>query len=200
MHRLRHDVVVEQWKWDVPGAADGLERDQFDTQDAVYLVLMGEPETRRQGRAVACSRLLPTTGPHMMSEVFADFCTLQPSPRGPDVWEYSRHLSDPTLFDDRAASKRARALITLALNTYCLDQGIRRLVWLTHLPMFNLAQQLWTTEPLGLPDRRDGADETLIAGVSSIDLSALQRTHAIYEAIQTNYDPLAGCVPGLVAA
>jgi len=38
MFRLRYKIFVEQLGWDLPHAKDGLEIDEFDTEDTIYLI------------------------------------------------------------------------------------------------------------------------------------------------------------------
>ena len=104
MHRTRYDVVVKQWGWEIPGITDGYDKDQFDTDETVYVVVTDTSV----GGVVASSRLNPTTSPHMLSELFAEYCELQDYPVGADVWECSRFVIDRTLFNDPLAEFRIR--------------------------------------------------------------------------------------------
>lgn len=61
------------------------EIDIYDRDEALYLLAKAEPE----GQVLASARLLPTTGPHLMSDRFAAACRDTP-PRGPNIWEVSR--------------------------------------------------------------------------------------------------------------
>ena len=57
-HRIRHDIYVGERRWMELARPDGREIDQFDTDDAVYLLGI---ET--DGRVVAGSRLMRTDRP-----------------------------------------------------------------------------------------------------------------------------------------
>jgi N-acyl-L-homoserine lactone synthetase len=72
MHRDRYRVFVEGLKWPLPMAHDGIERDQFDTDTAVYLI-DGDATQPHRGSL----RLLPTTSAHLMAHAFVD---LDPAP------------------------------------------------------------------------------------------------------------------------
>ena len=169
MHEMRYRIVVDEWGWHIPGIRDGYDKDQFDTDATVYvLVLSGD------GEVLASARLNPTTRPHMMSELFADHCDLQPFPVGSDVWECSRFVTDRTRMRDPVEDFRTRCRLGLGLTVWCLDQGVSRLSWLTHQKFYNLVQRVWSTEPLGLP-RRDGDDWAWIPAVSKIDHQTLDR-------------------------
>ena len=86
MHRLRAKIFHDRMKWPVI-VSDGGERDHFDTLNPLYVV--GSTD----GQVYACARLLPTTGPNMLRDVFPD---LLPSGgvSGPTIWESSRFCVD----------------------------------------------------------------------------------------------------------
>ena len=83
MFRLRHEVFKERLKWDV-GSASGKEQDAFDNFDAVYIVC------EEDGEVLGSCRLLPTTGPYMLKNVFPELLHGAPAPVAEDVWEISR--------------------------------------------------------------------------------------------------------------
>ncbi len=169
MHEMRYRVVVCEWGWEIPGVVAGYERDQFDTAETVYVIAQNDA-----GEVVASSRLNPTTHPHMLSELFADYCDLQPWPVGTDVWECSRYVTERSKFRDPVEDFRARCRLGIGLTVHCIDQGITRLSWLTHQKFYNLVQKVWDTEPLGLPRRTD-SDWAWIPAVSRIDQATLDR-------------------------
>src|ERR1700716_3981750 len=83
MFRLRHEVFKERLAWEV-GSQNGRERDMFDDLDPVYIVC-------EEGNDVLGSwRLLPTTKPYMLKDVFPELLYGMPAPEAPDVWEISR--------------------------------------------------------------------------------------------------------------
>tara|TARA_R110001606_G_scaffold14834_2_gene61924 strand:- start:2578 stop:3228 length:651 start_codon:yes stop_codon:yes gene_type:complete len=169
MYRMRYRIVVGEWKWDIPGIDVGYDKDQFDTGETVYVIVRNDG-----GDIVATSRLNPTTRPHMMSELFSDYCNLQPYPVGADVWECSRFVTDRSMLADPVEDFQVRCRLGLGLTAYCLDNGISRLSWLTHQKFFNLVQRVWKTEPLGLP-RRVGDNWAWIPAVSTIDEATFDR-------------------------
>src|SRR5436305_7495939 len=84
MFRERKRVFVDRLGWEVPVVAGEFEIDQFDTDDAVYFLALDA-----NGTQLGSCRLLPTTRPHLMSEVFPHLCE-RGVPTGPDVWEITR--------------------------------------------------------------------------------------------------------------
>jgi len=83
MFRLRHEVFKERLDWEV-GAGGDRERDMFDDLDPVYIVC------EEEGEVLGSWRLLPTTGPYMLKNVFPELLYGMPAPEGPDIWEISR--------------------------------------------------------------------------------------------------------------
>ena len=79
--RRRHDHFVGQKHWR-PESPDGREIDQFDTAAATYVLGMEDDEV------VTSARLIPTSEPHLVSEVFPHYCDLG-VPRRPDWAEWA---------------------------------------------------------------------------------------------------------------
>jgi len=164
----RYKIVVEEWGWEIPGITPPLEKDQFDTDETVYILVRDD----ELGRITASSRLNPTTKPHMMSELFSDFCTLQPYPVSPAAWEWSRLVFDRRAYKDRARELKIRTALSLGIHQFCTDAGIRELSYLTHHMAYNLVQKVWDTEPLGLPKQAEDQTMTWIAAKSKVDQAA----------------------------
>ena len=61
--RFRHAQFVERLGWKELKSEDGREIDRFDTDDAIHLVV------EKAERIVGYTRLLRTSGPHLLSEV-----------------------------------------------------------------------------------------------------------------------------------
>lgn len=82
--RYRHRVFVEKLGWQLR-CENALEYDQFDRDDTVYVVAHNE-----EHEVVGTARLLPTTRPYLLGEIFPHLLRGLPVPRSPDVWELSR--------------------------------------------------------------------------------------------------------------
>lgn len=87
MHQLRRTVFSERLGWSV-NVVNGLELDQFDLPEAHYLVHYAS-----DGRVNACTRLLPTTGPYLLADVFPELVDGE-MPRAHDIWESTRFCAD----------------------------------------------------------------------------------------------------------
>jgi acyl-homoserine lactone synthase len=140
--RLRHEIFVEERKWEALRKPDGREIDAYDNDDAIYLLSL---ENRR---VLGGYRMYPTTKPTMMSEVFPHLAAVRGCPANPLVWEWSR------FFVSRERRDGALNLeLMAAAQEFCLDQGIERLCLVMEtwwLPRFHDIGFVVT--PLGLPE------------------------------------------------
>ena len=80
----RHKVFIDMLGWPLP-VRDGMELDQFDRPDARYVVAHDD-----HGAVIGTARLLPTTQPYLLGEVFPHLMGDQPVPCSDEVWELSR--------------------------------------------------------------------------------------------------------------
>jgi acyl-homoserine lactone synthase len=170
MHRFRYDVAVNQWGWKIPGIQDGYDKDDFDTEETIYFLSY----SNGGDRLVGCARLNSTSKPHMLSEVFSDLCDLQPVPRDPSIYEYSRYI-----IDHQGLSKedqfRIRGRMTASINRFCLEVGINALTWFAYQQMYPRALKVWDTKPLGVPKYFEDDKATYVAAISRMTQEGLCR-------------------------
>ena len=83
MFRQRHDVFITEKGWKLKGY-NGLEFDQYDTAETIYLM-----QFDGRDNIIASMRMNPTDGPYMLADIFGEVCEV-PIPRGRDVWELTR--------------------------------------------------------------------------------------------------------------
>jgi N-acyl-L-homoserine lactone synthetase len=159
MFRDRKAIFVDWLKWDIP-VVDGVhEKDQFDTDDAIYLVDEGGPETAHLGAHLGSVRLLPTTGPYLLGDVFPALVA-GGAPRADDVWEITRLCTTPRLRGADAIAVRRR--IAQALCETALLYGVSRFVAVAHMEWLSgVIATGWETRPLGLPQKV--GEETIAA-------------------------------------
>ena len=144
MHADRKRVFVDLLKWDVPHD-ERFERDEFDDDDAVYLVVL-HPDS---GKHLASTRLLRTDKRHILGGIFPQLCD-GPLPCGGDVRELTRFCLAPAI--GRSARHQARNRLVRGLIEYALMTSIRaytgvaEIAWLSQI----LAAG-WAVRPLGLP-------------------------------------------------
>jgi len=84
MFQLRAKVFADRLGWDV-NVKNGFERDRFDDINPLYLLSIGS-----QGQLNGSLRLLPTTGPNMLTDVFSKILDKGDEVRSPLIWESSR--------------------------------------------------------------------------------------------------------------
>lgn len=149
-YRIRHDVYVGERKWMKLARADGLERDQFDNDNALYVLAMEDD------KVVGGSRLIPTLKPHLLSEVFPYLANVRGLPRAHDIYEWTRvHV-----VKDRREGRNGGPIagsIYCGILEFCLAQGISSLTALVEmwwLPRFH--EMGWELRPLGLPELIEG--------------------------------------------
>lgn len=82
--KFRHRVFVQELGWPLP-TENTQERDVFDRDDTVYVIARDA-----SGEICGCGRLLPTTHPYLLSEVFPELVGEMPLPHVRDIWELSR--------------------------------------------------------------------------------------------------------------
>ena len=108
MFRMRAEVFSGRHGWDV-SVENGREIDRFDKEDPLYLLSLHEQSGQLRGAV----RLLSTTGPNMLRDVFSE---LMPggAVESPLIWESSRFAVNPRIFE---ANDRAEANHTVNRTT-----------------------------------------------------------------------------------
>ncbi len=84
MGYYRREVFINQLGWGL-NTVNGMELDEFDGPDAVYVCSHDE-----DGQVSGVARLLPTTAPYLMEKVFPQLWGGKDLPRDPKIWELSR--------------------------------------------------------------------------------------------------------------
>ncbi len=105
LYQMRARVFKDRLNWEVD-VKDGREIDYFDDCDPVYLV----SKNQYTGRVEGGLRLLPTTGPNMLRDVFPVLLPDGEIVESPLIWESSRFAIDPDLATD--GSRRLHAVTT----------------------------------------------------------------------------------------
>lgn len=85
MHTLRAKVFKDRLGWEVP-IMSGMEIDGYDALEPMYMMIR-EPGA---GALRGCWRLLPTEGPYMLKDSFAQLLHGMPAPSDARIWELSR--------------------------------------------------------------------------------------------------------------
>jgi len=129
----RYKVFVENLGWDLH-APDGLEQDQFDRPDTIYVAARND-----EGEVCGCARLLPTTRPYLLSEVFPQLLNGAMPPRSTEIWELSRFAAVDFNTPDQSPLRQMSSDIAIALLQAAIDCAAK-----------NGAKRLITVSPLGI--------------------------------------------------
>ena len=120
VYRFRHRFFVHHKKWETLAKADEREIDEFDTPEAVHIVGLDD-----SGDISTYTRLLPTTAPHLPSDVYPELLQGNPEPTGPDIWEWTRAAINPFKRDSGKGASRIKGEFYAAVVETCLHLGIR---------------------------------------------------------------------------
>jgi acyl homoserine lactone synthase len=154
MHVLRRKVFLDRLGWSVHCDKDGRERDVFDTLDPLYLVAC-EPE--QPSRALGCWRLLPSTGPYMLRDVFPELLGGQPAPDIGRVWEISRFAIDMEAGGGTFGFSLLPALMLRSLVRHAATHGIESIVGVTTVAVERMLRKLGFEVERYAPPRRIGS-------------------------------------------
>jgi N-acyl-L-homoserine lactone synthetase len=134
MARYRHRVFVEMLGWPLQTREQGLEFDQFDREDTMYVVARDACDD-----VVGTARLLPTTRPYLLRELFPQLLHGQPMPSTPRIWELSRFAA----VDFGAANTTPMAQLSSPVAVGLLRETMR-------VAAAFGAERLITVSPLGV--------------------------------------------------
>lgn len=171
MHRLRYRVFKERMAWTVTAQGDQ-EIDSFDANSPVYLLYRRRDEMPIEG----CVRLLPSTGPTMVRDVFGALTEGGVVATTPAVWESSRFAVDISGATD--APKRGLVSPAYELFAGMIEFGLHRkliaIVTVTDVRMERILR--WANWPL----RRIGqpcmiGKTAALAGYLEVSFEALHR-------------------------
>jgi len=134
----RHRIFIETLKWDLP-TENGREQDQFDGPQTGYVIARDET-----GAICGCARLLPTTGPYLLADVFPQLLHGAPVPRHERIWELSRFASmncgAPHQLSRQMELKVAEHVFATALH-FAARHGVERFVTVSPLGVERLLRR-----------------------------------------------------------
>lgn len=181
MFEDRKSVFVDLLGWDVPVLDGRFEVDQFDDEQAFYLIIADE-----SGDHLGSARLLRTTADHILGSLFRQLCADAP-PSGPDIFEITRFcLSRRTT---AAVRRLTRNRLVSALAWHALETGIRTYTGVAEMAWF---QQIlafgWDCRPLGPPKRLECGFVGALAIDIRDDTPALLAANGIWEPVADGCD------------
>lgn len=137
--RYRHQIFVERLGWQLH-TRDGTELDQFDRPDTIYVVAQDD-----DGHVVGCARLLPTTRPYLLQEIFPQLLNGLPPPSSRQIWELSRFAAAdlstrPGTHAGQLSSPIAVQLMQEAIRTAAI-LGARQLITVSRIGIERLLKR-----------------------------------------------------------
>lgn len=124
--QLRKTVFFDRLGWDVSINGE-VERDEYDDLNPAYLLWCNETRDQLYGAV----RLMPTTGPTLLYDVFRETFPLARDLMSPTIWEGTRMCIDEMAIErDYSGLRpdRAFSLLLLALCEVALHHGIDTLI------------------------------------------------------------------------
>ncbi|ABE36319.1 autoinducer synthetase family protein [Paraburkholderia xenovorans LB400] len=174
---FRHQVFIQRLHWEIPGVPrDAIsEWDEFDGGSTVHLVALSAND-----RVCGCARLMPTTGPYLLRDVFPELTGAGSPPSSPSVWEMSR-FAGSGLTDHRTGSASGMSLFPYAMSL-ARSFGATRLIGVVTRPVARLYRRF------GLDLRHIGASSS--PGHADIVACAIDLTTATFDKLQCDADSL----------
>lgn len=131
--------------WDLDTDEAGRETDEYDRQNPLYLIL-----SDNDGRHIASTRLMPTTGPNMAADHFAHLTDGVPIASS-RIWETTRFF-----VADKDARRAAPALMWAGCEL-ALRSGVQFYVGITGAHMVRVFSACgWAPEVIGRADSPEG--------------------------------------------
>lgn len=170
MHRLRYRLFKERLNWDVQISGD-IELDEFDVLRPVHLLYRSS-----DGRIQGCVRLLPSTGPNMLRDIFPALLEGVAAPKDGQIWESSRFALD--LCPDASKASGGLAAATYELFAGMVEFGLSirltEIVTVTDARMERILRRAgWPLRPIG--KARSLGNTTAVAGYLEVSPDALNR-------------------------
>ena len=160
-HRFRHKIFVEEAGWEPLRKPDGLERDAFDDEYAIHMLLYD------QRQLVGYQRLLPTVRPYLLTEIYPQLCD-GPPPASERTYELTRFAVDRVYRGAEMSISWAVAKLVLGYVEWGLENGIDSVVIeLAPLHLIRLLQGHLMFRSLGHVQKVGGQDT--IAVVAHFD-------------------------------
>lgn len=126
VYRLRHKVFCEDKAW-LPKNKERQEVDLYDRLNAVHFIHVDEA-----GKVDGCCRILPSTGPNMLRDIFPELMGNQPIPSGQTIWEISRFTVDTERLNDSYTTiSHVTSELLIALFRYAVAHEINTIIAVT---------------------------------------------------------------------
>lgn len=149
VYRLRYQIFVKEMGWHDLDRGDDREIDQFDYPEAIHHICV------RNNTVVGYQRMLPTTKPNLLSDIFPNLC-VGPRPEGSDTYELTRYCVAQSHRDGRRGLSSVGSELMAGCVEWGLDSGVDKVViefetvWVLRLLQLKfLARPLGYETPIG---------------------------------------------------
>ena len=180
MFQLRCRVFRDRMKWEIDCEND---RD-IDFYDQLYPIYALYSPTRQT--TDGCWRILPTTGPNMLADIFSCLVEDGPIPQDEDVWEISRFAVDTlsSRYDSLASLHRATSDLLISLVEFGQKNNIRQYVACSDVRFERILRRS------GLTVKRLGKVQRIgttpaVAGYIDVNAEQLDQLYAVAEKLDT---------------
>lgn len=154
--RLRHKVLVEELHWPGLSSRDGMETDEFDNAEAMYIGM-----TAADGDVVGCMRLNSAERVTLTEKAFSHLIQFSRYPKGPDVLDVTRHIVLRRWQTSLRESLESFDLLC-ALFEFGIAESYSRFTAVMDTTLFSVLIQIGVEiDPLGFPQTID--DEACLA-------------------------------------
>jgi acyl homoserine lactone synthase len=125
MFRLRARVIRDRLRSDVQDG-DEKDRDKYDDEGPVYLIYTDDEARQVKGSL----RLLPTTGPTLLADIFSDTLPAGVHLSAPTIWECTRFCIHDKIWSSGQREERlfVSAVLVAALSDVAIRAGIESII------------------------------------------------------------------------
>lgn len=173
MYRLRYKSFVERQSYEVP-IFKNMEWDTYDTPATVYFAWRDY-----KGIVRGTTRIVPTSRPYMLEEIWPHLVTTIDLPKCSDIWEASRFCIDKSLPIEMR--KRIHAELIHAFLEYGLENNIHAFIGVMPPPIWRAVfiNAGWPIRFIG-PVEELRKNERVVAGEMRIseEILASVRAHS----------------------
>jgi N-acyl-L-homoserine lactone synthetase len=151
MFRMRARVFKDRLRWDVI-VENGVERDEYDDMDPLYVMSIDD----RSGLLRGSVRILPTTGRHMMGDIFNDFFDEPVLAQSPQIWECTRFAIHPDFEATLTPTglNVATSELLLGVCDAARASGVTQILGVSEVPMLRIYRRSgWAPEIVGRSTR-----------------------------------------------
>jgi acyl-homoserine lactone synthase len=146
MFKLRHQIFIQELGWNLPKAHGDYEINEYDIDEAVYLLEITEEDVL-QGTV----RLTPSMSCSLVADYFPHLVECGLSARSPLVYEATRYIFLP-LNKTAQENRIAKARLLAGMVEWCLTKKLSHVQCVVDIKAFpSWVELVPQTMPLGLP-------------------------------------------------